>query len=267
MGVLPDWMLRDHVAITPFAENEPREGKISYGLSSYGYDARLGYKFKVFKNTSCGVIDPKKFDPNAFEEKDLTPKTHDFRDWQDSNKHRRYKCVNCGEVVDLVGEARSNMCPVLEFILIPPNSFVLGETLETFTIPRDCIAVCLGKSTYARCGIIVNVTPLEPEWTGKVTVEISNTAPLPAKVYAGEGVMQVLFLRTDGEHDLTRKVLHYYLDKISQVMGGALAAYAYAAHAFDQLRVGVRQTTCQVSYADKKGIYQSQTGVTPPKVR
>ena len=109
-----------------------------------------------------------------------------------------------------------------DFCLIPPNSFALAETIEYLEIPRDVLAICLGKSTYARCGIIVNVTPLEPEWRGRVTIEISNTTPLPAKIYAGEGIAQMLFFRAA---DL-----------------------------------------CRTSYADKKGKYQDQTGLTLPFV-
>ena len=84
-----------------------------------------------------------------------------------------------------------------EFCVIPPNSFALARTVERFRIPRDVMTVCLGKSTYARCGIIVNVTPFEPEWEGYVTLEFSNTTPLPAKIYANEGVAQVLFFGAD----------------------------------------------------------------------
>src|SRR5437660_1475029 len=155
MGVLPDWQIKRDIVIRPFAEEAYPPGVISAGLSSYGYDARVGRHFKVFTNARCAVVDPKSFDPNSF--------------------------------VDIEGDS----------CLIPPNSFALGETVEYFEIPRDVIAICLGKSTYARCGIIVNVTPLEPEWRGKVTIEISNTTPLPAKIYSGEGIAQILFLRAD----------------------------------------------------------------------
>jgi dCTP deaminase len=106
--------------------------------------------------------------------------------------------------------------------IVPPNSFALARTIEYFRIPRDVLTVCLGKSTYARCGIIVNVTPFEPEWEGFVTLEISNTTPLPAKIYANEGIAQVLFFQSDEE--------------------------------------------CEVSYADKKGKYLKQQGVTLPKI-
>jgi dCTP deaminase len=138
--------------IMPFAENQVREGVISYGISAYGYDMRITDKFKIFTNVNSTIIDPKKFDPNS--------------------------------LIDFKG----NVC------IIPPNSFVLATSIEYFNIPRDVIVICLGKSTYARCGIVVNVTPLEPEWEGHVTIEISNTTPLPAKIYANEGIAQVIFL-------------------------------------------------------------------------
>lgn len=151
--------------ITPFQEQPSPKGEISYGISSYGYDARIGNKFKVFDSwlkMHKGCIDPKSKDwHNCFTE-------HFIEDHQT--------------------------------LLIPPNSFALGETVELFDIPRDVICVCLGKSTLARCGIIVNITPLEPEWIGKITIEISNTSPLPAKIYAGEGICQVLFFRGNPCH-------------------------------------------------------------------
>lgn len=158
--LLADSQIPNEVLITPFAPAQVRDGVISYGVTSYGYDARIGNLFKVFTNTFGAIIDPKNFNPAAF----ITREVKD-------------------------GDA----------VVIPPNSFVLGETVEEFVIPRSVLAVCLGKSTYARCGLIVNVTPLEPEWRGKVTVEISNTTPLPAKVYAGEGIMQILFFRGEKE--------------------------------------------------------------------
>jgi dCTP deaminase len=89
--------------------------------------------------------------------------------------------------------------------LIPPNSFALARTVEYFRIPRNVLTICLGKSTYARCGIIVNVTPLEPEWEGHVTLEFSNTTPLPAKIYANEGVAQVIFIESDEVCDTSYK--------------------------------------------------------------
>lgn len=132
---------------------------LSYGVSSYGYDARLGWDFKVFTNIRSRIIDPKNFDEGVFEE------------------------VHASEQ-----EGH-------EWVVIPPNSFALGYTIERFVIPRDIIVICMGKSTYARCGILVNITPLEPEWEGHLTVEISNTTPLPAVVYPGEGICQLLFLK------------------------------------------------------------------------
>jgi len=155
MSVLPDWQIQRDVVIEPFAESAVRPGVISYGVSSYGYDVRVGRRYKVFTNVHSVVVDPKQFNPNSF--------------------------------VDI----EADHC------IIPPNSFALAETVEYLIIPRDIIAICVGKSTYARCGIIVNVTPLEPEWRGKVTIEISNTTPLPAKIYSGEGIAQILFLRAD----------------------------------------------------------------------
>jgi dCTP deaminase len=156
MGVLADWQIRRDIKIEPFAESALRPGVISYGVSSYGYDVRVGRHFKVFTNVHSAVVDPKKFDPASF--------------------------------VDIEGD----------HCLIPPNSFALAETVEYLEIPRDVLCICVGKSTYARCGIIVNVTPLEPEWRGRVTIEISNTTPLPAKVYANEGIAQIVFLRAEG---------------------------------------------------------------------
>jgi dCTP deaminase len=158
VGVLPDWQIQREIKIEPFADGTPRPGVVSYGVSSYGYDVRVGRRFKIFTNARCAVVDPKNFDPASF--------------------------------VDVEGD----------YCLIPPNSFVLAETVEYLEIPRDIIAICVGKSTYARCGIIVNVTPLEPEWRGRITIEISNTTPLPAKIYAGEGIAQILFFRADSPY-------------------------------------------------------------------
>ena len=157
MAVMSDlWirrMAQDHGMIEPFVETQKREGVISYGLSSYGYDARVANEFKIFTNVDSAIIDPKNFSQSSF--------------------------------VDRTGDT----------CIIPPNSFALARTIEYFRIPRDILVICLGKSTYARCGIIVNVTPLEPEWEGQVTIEISNTTPLPAKIHAGEGICQFLFLQ------------------------------------------------------------------------
>ena len=150
-------MALEHGMIEPFEDRQIREGVVSYGLSSYGYDIRVADEFKVFTNINNTVIDPKNFDNRSF--------------------------------VDM----RTEVC------IVPPNSFALARTIEYFRIPRDVLTICLGKSTYARCGIIVNVTPFEPEWEGHVTIEISNTTPLPAKIYANEGIGQVLFLRGSRE--------------------------------------------------------------------
>jgi dCTP deaminase len=173
-------MAIEHGMIEPFEDRQVREGVVSYGLSSYGYDIRVADEFKVFTNINSTVVDPKNFDARSF--------------------------------VDV----KADVC------IIPPNSFALAKTVEYFRIPRDVLTVCVGKSTYARCGLIVNVTPFEPEWEGFVTLEISNTTPLPAKVYANEGIAQVLFFQGD--------------------------------------------EPCEVSYADKKGKYQKQQGLTLPKL-
>jgi dCTP deaminase len=184
MGVKSDrWitkMAREHRMIEPFAEAQVRDGVISYGVSSYGYDMRVAREFKIFTNVLSAIVDPKHFDPKSF--------------------------------VEFEGDA----------CIVPPNSFALARSVEYFRIPRNVITVCLGKSTYARCGIITNVTPFEPEWEGYVTLEISNTTPLPAKIYANEGIAQVLFFEGDEPP--------------------------------------------AVSYADKKGKYQAQQGVTLPKI-
>lgn len=157
MSIQPDHWIRERALkdkmIEPFVENLTREGVISYGLSSYGYDARVADEFKIFTNVDSAIVDPKDFSPKSFVDR------------------------------------KTDVC------IIPPNSFVLARTVEYFRIPRDTLVICLGKSTYARCGIIVNVTPLEPEWEGHVTLEFSNTTPLPAKIYANEGACQFLFLK------------------------------------------------------------------------
>ncbi len=159
MGIKSDrWirkMAREQQMIDPFIENQVRDGVISYGVSSYGYDIRVADEFKIFTNVYSAIVDPKHFDTKS--------------------------------MVDFKGD----VC------VIPPNSFVLARTVEYFRIPRSILTICVGKSTYARCGIIVNVTPFEPEWEGFVTLEISNTTPLPAKIYANEGIAQVLFFDGD----------------------------------------------------------------------
>lgn len=164
MAILCDSQIRQLVGIEPFEDNIKRPGKVSYGVSSYGYDVRVGTLFKIFTNVTPhggqAIVDPKDFGDDMF----VTIDTND------------------------TGK---------DHVIIPPNSFALAETVEVIDVPRDVLAICLGKSTYARCGIIVNVTPLEPEWRGKVTIEISNTTPLPAKIYANEGIAQMLFLQSD----------------------------------------------------------------------
>ena len=184
MSIRPDhWirkMCKEHGMIEPYEEKQVRQGVISYGVSSYGYDIRVADEFKIFTNVMSTVVDPKAIDPST--------------------------------MVDFKGD----VC------IVPPNSFALARTVEYFRIPRDVLTITMGKSTYARCGIITNVTPFEPEWEGYVTLEISNTTPLPARVYANEGVAQLIFLKAD--------------------------------------------RLCEVSYADKGGKYQDQSGLTLPKV-
>jgi dCTP deaminase len=164
MPVLCDSQIRELITIKPFAEATKRPGRVSYGVSSYGYDIRVGTRFKIFTPTprtgGITIVDPKDFSPELFVEIDTAQNGSDF-------------------------------------VIIPPNSFALCETVEWLEIPRDVLVICVGKSTYARCGLIVNVTPLEPEWRGKITLEISNTTPLPAKVYANEGIAQLVFLKAD----------------------------------------------------------------------
>jgi dCTP deaminase len=165
MTVLSDkWikeMVRTNNMISPFENKQVRDNKISYGLSSFGYDARVSNEFKIFTNVNSEIVDPKNFKPNNFISK------------------KGEECI------------------------IPPNSFVLSSTVEYFRIPNDVMVICLGKSTYARCGIIVNVTPLEPSWEGNVTLEFSNTTPLPAKIYAKEGAAQFIFLKGNEKPDIT----------------------------------------------------------------
>ncbi len=165
MGIKPDhWikkMALEQGMIEPFVDHQERDGAISYGLSSYGYDIRVADEYKIFTNVFSAVVDPKHFNPNS--------------------------------MIDFKGE----VC------IIPPNSFALARTIEYFRIPRSTLTICLGKSTYARCGIIVNVTPFEPEWEGYVTLEISNTTPLPAKIYSNEGIAQVLFFEGDEPCDIS----------------------------------------------------------------
>jgi dCTP deaminase len=173
-------MALEHDMINPFNDRQVRDGVISYGLSSYGYDLRVADEFKIFTNVNSAIVDPKNFDQRSF--------------------------------IDVKGSS----------VLIPPNSFALARSVEYFKIPRDVLTICVGKSTYARCGIIVNVTPFEPEWEGFVTLEISNSTPLPAKIYSNEGLCQILFFQGD--------------------------------------------EACEVSYKDKSGKYQRQSGIVLPKL-
>lgn len=188
MSIKPDhWiekMALEQGMIEPFEADQIKAGVISSGLSSYGYDIRVAAEFKIFIPEEWG-------DPTSV----VDPKHFD---------------------TDLLVDLEGDVC------LIPPNSFALAQTVEYFRIPRDVLTLCLGKSTYSRCGVIVNVTPFEPEWCGYATLEISNTTPLPAKIYANEGIAQVVFFQAD--------------------------------------------EICRVSYADRRGIYQGQQGITLPKV-
>ena len=172
MSVLSDkWIKKMSVEkkmISPFEEKQIRGSSISYGLSSFGYDARVSDEFK---NVNSEIVDPKNFKSSNFVTKNTS------------------ECV------------------------IPPNSFVLARTVEKFKIPNNVLVICLGKSTYARCGIIVNVTPLEPGWEGYVTLEFSNTTPLPAKIYANEGVAQFIFLKGNEDPEIT------YADRDGKYMG------------------------------------------------
>ena len=164
-------MAKDHSMISPFVEKQVHRDKISFGVSSYGYDARVSNEFKIFTNVNSEIVDPKNFKPTNFVTK------------------------------------KSSEC------IIPPNSFVLASTVEYFKVPKDVLVICLGKSTYARCGIIVNVTPLEPGWEGHVTLEFSNTTPLPAKIYANEGAAQFVFLKGNEVPETT------YADRNGKYMG------------------------------------------------
>lgn len=269
MGILADWQIRRDIRITPFAEGEKRKGRISFGLSSYGYDARLGYKFKVFKPYPCAAIDPKNFDRRMLEDVDLTPfpTGHDpnFILPQDEPKHQGYyQCVFCNQFWDAAHhpEKSKDNCPIRprtpDHLLIPPHSFVLGETLEEFDIPRDVLCVVLGKSTYARCGLVVNVTPGEPEWKGRWTIELSNTTPLPLKVYPGEGIMQCLFFRSDG---VMEKLINWLLVKAHNMLGRGW--FQDDENEFQRVR---GTGACVVSYADKAGKYQNAHSLDTPKV-
>ena len=165
MSVLSDhWIKKmaiEKEMIKPFVSEQKSSINISYGLSSYGSDARVSNEFKIFTDVDSVIVDPKNFKKNSF--------------------------------VSRTGKE----------CIIPPNSFALASTVEYFKIPKDVLVICLGKSTYARCGIIVNVTPLEPGWEGHVTLEFSNTTPLPAKIYANEGAAQFIFLKGNEDPEIT----------------------------------------------------------------
>lgn len=189
MTIIADYEIVNYVKeqemISPFESSliREKEGKkiVSYGLTSYGYDARLADEFIIFdRKDDHVIIDPKSFDVNA---------TKKFK---------------------------SDVC------IIPPHGFMLSYTIEYFKMPREILGICLGKSTYARCGISINVTPIEPEWQGQIVLEFSNTTPMPVKMYAGEGACQFIFLKADN--------------------------------------------TCQISYKDRGGKYQNQTGITLPRI-
>lgn len=201
MSLLPDWKIRQlsdpdinpKPMITPFIgtsikkiEVDPLVGKmvgiLSYGLSSAGYDIRLSPNdLKVFTNINAKLVDPRKVDPDSY----IQPKI----------------------LQDEEG---------LDYVILPPNTVMLGHTEEWFNIPRNILATCMAKSTYARVGVQILVTPLEPEWSGRLVVEISSNIPSPVKIYPGQGIGQLLFYETDG--------------------------------------------VCEVSYADRGGKYQNQTG-------
>lgn len=160
MGLKPDKWIRTQAGggmITPFCEGVKTPGVISYGLTSYGYDIRVADEFKIF---TPGVGNLAVVDP---------------------------KRIDTRQMLDYQGES----------CIIPPNSFALARSVEYFKIPADVLGIVLGKSTLARCGIVTNFTPLEPGWEGYITIEISNTTPMPAKIYANEGIAQVLFFQGD----------------------------------------------------------------------
>ena len=161
MSVLPDhWILdrvRSYQMIEPFAQKSSGARKISYGLSSYGYDFRLSDEYRIPKLKELAHLDPKQGDQVPFD---------DF----------------CGP-----------------FCLVPRRGFLLARSLEFFRIPRDVLVLCQGKSTYARSGLVVNVTPLEPEWEGFITIALMNSSEVPIKVYSGEGIAQAVFIRSEAE--------------------------------------------------------------------
>ena len=156
-------MALEHNMIVPFKDKQISDGKISSGLSSFGYDVTLSDSFKIFTNVHAGIVDVKNFDDSNFIEK----------------------------------KAKE--------VLLPGNSFLLGCTEETFSLPRDVLAICVGKSSWSRAGIIVNVTPIEPEFFGQITIEISNTSQNTCKIYAHEGIAQFLFIKGNEEPEISYK--------------------------------------------------------------
>lgn len=291
MGLKPDRWIRkmalEQRMIEPFVDGQVRDGVISYGLSSYGYDIRVAGEFKIFQpeitaaklsDVQCayvaGILDVQGqigYDasgPQGRPSLALVVAAADRRLLEGlqaligTGRLREFDEVQSELVVSKTADVQyilSQVWPYLshrrdaasralaelqssksivvdpkrfddnsfvdfrgEVCVIPPNSFVLGRTVEYFRVPRSVLTICVGKSSYARCGIIVNVTPFEPEWEGYVTLEISNTTPLPAKIYASEGIAQVIFFEADEE--------------------------------------------CEVSYADKKGKYQRQQSIVLPRL-
>ena len=291
MGLKPDYWIRrmalEHRMIEPFVDSQVRNGVISYGLSSYGYDIRVADEFKIFQpeitasklsDVQCayvaGVIDahgqigytasgpqdrPSLALMIAGENSGMLEGLRTLVGTgrlRESDGGKGELVINKAADVQYIlsqvwpylshrrdaasralAELKSSKAIVVDpknfdadsFVdfkgdvcIIPPNSFALSRTVEYFRVPRSTLTVCVGKSSYARCGIIVNVTPFEPCWEGYVTLEISNTTPLPAKIYANEGIAQVLFFEGDEE--------------------------------------------CEVSYADKKGKYQAQQGIVLPRL-
>ena len=291
MGLKPDHWIRkmalEQRMIEPFVDGQVRDGVISYGLSSYGYDIRVAGEFKIFQpeitaaklsDVQCayvaGILDVRGqigYDasgPQGRPSLALVVAGDDRRLLEGlqaligTGRLREFDEVQSELVVSKTADVQyilSQVWPYLshrrdaasralaelqssksivvdpkrfddnsfvdfrgEVCVIPPNSFVLGRTVEYFRVPRSVLTICVGKSSYARCGIIVNVTPFEPEWEGYVTLEISNTTPLPARIYASEGIAQVIFFEADEE--------------------------------------------CEVSYADKKGKYQRQQSIVLPRL-
>jgi dCTP deaminase len=291
MGLKPDhWIRRmalERRMIEPFVDGQVRDGVISYGLSSYGYDIRVSDEFKIFQpeitaaklsEVQCayvaGILDAqgrigytetghsgrqalalavcsesralleglqallrtgRLCEPEGGRPELVITKPSDVQFilaqvWPYLSQRRDAASRALAELKSsksiIVDPKQFDAASFVDYrgetCIIPPNSFALSRTVEYFRVPRNVLTICLGKSSYARCGIIVNVTPFEPEWEGFVTLEISNTTPLPAKIYAGEGIAQVLFFEADEE--------------------------------------------CEVSYADRKGKYQAQQGVVLPRI-